>query len=824
MKYIQTYSPACRQDTTPSTFDRPIATSANIEPSNKRAKAPDSPQNKSIASLVEEDVYTAVETFLRDVDTATRSIVEDLQQKLKDGDIPAGTIERETRSASLLKKRLEDLVLSEMMQKERRTIMRVSDNAEADPKSEADGSTTNAIKNSGTVLTLYGGERSAKQLFSSLARSNARNMGLGEVALPNGITTTTVLPVHSLEEGERNPPTMGSMFAPPPNIRPLNPPQQASKHTTTRSSSVNWYNPAEASTTAKEDSVHTTFNKQTLSTGQWLTYNVVPSPEQLTSPGSKRRHRDRALSTGEPQSAINEETSAAHAQAKEEALFRSVYSSFAPPHDDFGAVVTADEKNRIWWTKYGEPQHQNLLDSRHNKIYPRDDQDETDVSSVPEIDEKLVEEAISNWEPQDDMMDTAQGNNASRKTKEMDDFIQEISELLEILDSHQRIRNLSQPMNSRALQGQKEQLASIPGDPTTPSVAEFDVYENLKSQLVEVIATLPPYILAKLDGDKLGALRFSPRIKIPGKDQKGTLEEDELSLKAKSAARPAAASSTYPAYGGSSALRSGYPSTTPAPQYAQRQSYGQSSAPKISGVASSYTAQFSGRPPSASHYPASNTRPSYGAQFSSQRATTSSSYTDRYANGVAQQYGHQQTPHAYGQYPNSYRPPMAQTASSYGQQYATPQARIPPASSPAAQAYRGSQSEYQQRAPPPPAYNYGAAQIGTTALSNSGHGSSFSGQAGAASQARPQLYHQHSSHYGSHSPAEAQTNGAGSSGQGNMSPDEQKVLMNRPKGQLAEEQQQQQQTRLGSGTPQPATGQTTQHNGTPAPQPNGVSV
>ena len=805
-----------RLDTTPSTFDRPIISTAISESSNKRNKSSEPRSQTSIAKLIEEGAYTAVEELVKDVCIAADDTLEDLHQGSKDSSSSAILVEHETLRANSLKKRLGHLIVGEMMQRPRTLKLRVSNKEELHDAVGEQRSTADVDDHNKTILTLCGGERSAKQLFSSLAKSDARNATLGEKALPNGITTTKVVPVHSLEKAKETP-TIGTHFAPPFSVKPLEPPKQASKQTSTRGSLVSWYNPSDVTTDSKDTSGRDSYKKQHLSTGQWLTYNVAPSSEQLTSPSSKRKHRDRALSTGEPQSAITEETSAARAQAREDALFRSVYSSFAPSHDDFGAVVTKEQKNRIWWTRYGEPQYEEMLNTRDEELYEADNKDEEVTSDLPKIDEKLVEEAISKWVPQDIPAEMMQNGIVPQRPKEADDLLQEISELIEVLDSHQHIRNLSQPTNSRTLQGQKEQLISTPGDPTSPSTAEVDVYESLKSNLVEVIATLPPYTFAKLDSDKLGALRLSTKIKIPGKSQKGTMEEDDLSAKAKAPIRPAINNSAYPAYGGSSAHRSGYPSTTPT-QYAQRQTYGQTPVQRQPATSNSYVAQYSGRTQSTPQYPPSNVRPSYGVQYPPQRTT--SSYTDRYANGVAQPYNQQQSTQSYGQYPNSYRPSLPQNTSSYSQQYSTPQARIPPASKLVAQAYRGSQTEYQQRAPPPPAYNYGSTAPGTAASPNNSHQPSFSGPAGTASQPRPQLYHQHSSHYGSHSPAEPQTNGAGGSSQERMSPDEQTTVMNRQKAQLVE----QQQTRQASGTPQPVTSQPSQQNGTPAPQSNGVAV
>ena len=741
----------------------------------------------------------------------TSELLEELEEGAKSGDAPNTTLEIERLRINALKKRLNNLVVGEMIQRPRGLKLRSVDTSD-DESTDINPVSRASYDKGKTVLTLCGGERSAKQLFSSLAKPSTRTAALMEQPLPNGITTTNIIPVHSIEEDGKKLSTIGQRFPPSSRLKTLSPPKPASKHTSTRSSSISWHNPAEASVTPKEANIRDTYIKQPLSTGRWLTYNVAPSSEQLTSPKSKQKHRDRALSTGEPQSAIPVEVSAVRTQAKEDALFRSVYSSFAPSRDDFGAIVTENQKNRLWWSKHGEAQYQEVLDSRDDELYGIEEDGQQDSIVREEIDEKAVEEAISNWESiggaYEPLSDHKSKGQAQAQATEAEGLLQEISELLETLNSHQRVRNLS---NGRGLPGQKETLASMPSSPSSPSFAETDVYETLRSQLVDIIATLPPYMVAKLDGNKAGALQISTKIEIPGKDQKGTLEEDGFSAKAK-----ASTATAYPTgYAGAPGLRGTYSATPNGQQFPSRQGYGQTSVQRQPPIASSYAAaQYSNRPASASQYPGASTRPAYGGQYTQQR--TASSYVDRYANG---QYGHQQTPQSYSQYGTSYRPTVPQQSGSYGQQYSTPQARVPPGSTAAAQAYRGTQSEYQQRAPVPPGYNYSNTQGGASGSPNLSQGSSFSGPAGVPGQQRPQLYHQHSSHYGSRSPAEPQTNGMGANGQGRMSPVDQAALIDRQKTQLAE-----QLARQASDTPQPTTGQSTQQNGTPAPQQNGVAT
>lgn len=828
------------RDTTPSILDHKIPIPEFSEPSPKRARTANSSQPMSIAEQINAEAYTSVNDLMEDVKTATTNMQDDLRAKWgaedsqADRQINARMLELFTVGLTL-----NGLIRDEMIQRPyTRKFREEPENEQQKPSTNASGGLVNDQTRS--VLTLYGGERGPKQLFSSIAKSKPENKSLSDQPLPNGIMMTNIVPVHSLSESKEKPHTIGQSFAPPPNLKALSPPRPISKHASTRGSTLNWFSPADlasAKESPKDPNVREGYIKQPLPTSKWLMYNVAPSTEQLASPESKRRHRDRALSTGEPQSAIPQEVTAAQAQGKEDALFRSVYSSFAPTHDDYGAIVTEEQKNRMWWSKYGENQLQEILAAKAEALY-QDEEIGQDLDLEDEIDDALVQEAITNWKPIEasEMMQLdSKREDGPVGSRESSDLLGKISELLEVLNSHQRIRHLTQPANARALQGPKEQLPTIPSSPTSPSAAELEVYDKLKAQLMEMISRLPPYMLAKLDGDKLGALQFSTKLKMAGKNQKGVLEGDGLGQKAK-----APSSAPYPVtYNTTPAARGGYPAAA-SQQFSRQPSYGQAPVQRPSGVNNSYlaTPQYPTRPPASTHYPGNPGRPSYAAQYGGQRPP---SYTDRYVSG---QYSQPQSSPSYSQYPNSYRPPMPHQSNSFGPQYATPQARIPPASTPAAQAFRGSHTEYQPRAPPPAAYNYGASVAGALASGSPGiphQGSPFPmGQ----QQQRPQLYHQHSSHYGSRSPSQPNGIAPPPSGPSVMSPVDQTALMERQKAQalvqpqaMAQLQQQQQQQQgmrsAGSATPQPppsnvATPQEARsQNGTPgpaAPQQNGIAA
>ena len=661
------------------------------------------------------------------------------------------------------------------------------------------------------------------QLFTSLRKPNTPNEPLNEAALPNGITATKIIPAHSINkiEDKSKVPTLGERFPPPAGLLPLPLPKQ-SRHTATRSSSVNWYNPAEADSKNKS-SRRDGYTTQPLPTGQWLTYNAAPSSTQIVSAESKRKQRDRALSFGEPQASISHEAIVAHNQAKEDALFRSVYSSFAPDRDDSGAIVVEQQKNHFWWSKYGEQRYHELLGIRDATLY------EAEINGVGDedgIDEGEIQEAIETWEPEETPHEMNLSKIFSLETpetsKEADAVLSEISDLLETLDSHQRVRNLTLAANARTMGGQNPQSTALTGTPSSPSSAEFDVYEVLKAQLTLIVSTLPPYLVAKLDGDKLGVLNISTKLQIESKNQKGTMESDDSTAAARAAARPAATPGipqAASAYATAPTRSSSYipPTTTPAPRYQQQSGYGAQAAPRQSSN-SGYlqNPQYSNRP--ASYNYSAGARPTYPPQSQQppQRAASSSNY--------APQYG-QQSSQSFGSYQHGYRgySGVGQNGSNYSynhnQQYSTPQAR-PPNSVHAPQAYRGSQTDYQQRAVPPQGYGYGSAPAAGSASPHQQR-SSFSAPGQTAPPQRPTtLYHTHSSQYNPPTPASPLVNGARSSGsptqQGHLTAEEQASLMARQKAQLAERQ--------GSGTPQPSTGQYGQQNGTPVPQQNGVAA
>ena len=814
-------------DTSPSVLQHPISSSTGDLHIAKRTKTSLPVENTTVTSMVEARAYTNITQFVKDVDSAVTGVIQNLKDKAEDQPsaeaVPKEAYNRtESMRAILLKKRLDNIVSREMVLRPKAFTPlgnKLQNGAEEELAEEANpksSESSSCISSHRQVLTLFGSAPNARQLFSSFQQPNetrdtVETKPLREWGLPNGITTTRIVPVHSYETRKDNKvPTLGELFPQPASLVQLNPPRQ-SKHTAARSASVSWINAAEASSTNRSYR-RDSYANQALATGQWLKYNVPPSPSQFATPEAKRKQRDRALSFGEPQPTLPQETIDAHNEKKDDALFRSVYSSFAPSRDNTGATVSQRTKERIWWEKVGERKYQDL------STFASSEHDVNNESAVDIIGETDIEnqksdpfkQIVDTWEPEEHpaFLDEAKKHITGQPetTQEVDEILQEISELLEALNSYQRIRHLSLSNNARAATGQNN---SVSGTPSSPSPAEFDLYSILKSQLSIMVSALPPWALARVNGEKLGDLNISTKLQAEGETFKGTVDEEELGAKAKPASTP---SSGYPrttAAPASVPARSTYASTTTQPY--QRPGYAPQPIARPTTNASSYlpNQQYSARPASASQY-LGTSRPSYAPR----PATVS---TERYNYTAGQQYNPQaqSTPSGYA---NSNRSYSSQNISYYGTQYAQ---------STPSQTQRPSQPVYQPRPVDAITYDYraSAGKAGSPPQANTAYSPpqrSYAGINTASSQSRPNLHQNSPSSY-SQTPSNA-INGTGSSYAAYRSANEQAAFMNRQRTQL-DEPQRHTPIRQTSGTPQPANGiNSAQQSRTGTPQQNGITA
>lgn len=857
-KLILINSAICRLDTTPSILNYPIVPVSKDEETHdiKRTKLSETAEQSTIASRVGSRLYNSIEGAAADIETAVSCVVKELQQKASTSDdqrsyAQTRELHAEIARATAFKKRFDSLLMGEMIQ--RPHLLHKIKNQKGDVSdnvSSAVRGSKSAVLVSGNVtgaravLTLYGSAPQPKQLFSSLQqaadkdskpstlKANTRILGehsvttvrsspqiesIKEHSLPNGISVTKVIPVHSKNDGKKTKvPTLGELFAPPPSLPPLNPPKQL-RYNTTRSSSVAWHVAPEPSANSKPNR-RDTFSVQPQSTCTWLRYN---SSTRLPSPEAKRKERERALSVNEPPSAIAHEDTLAQNQAKEEALFQSVYSSFAPDRDNTCALITDYTKNRMWWKREGETIYQDQLETEY-PLPPGEDGDQNGDTSES-IEEDEFKGIADDWTPKELPPELKDANNINHleipeDSKEADEILQGISDLLETLNSYQRNRNLSAANIART----NSQLGSNSGSSTGPSSSEVEVFTLLQSQLALMVSTLPPYALAKLDGEKLGVLNVKTMVRIQDKQYKGTMEEDEALVKPKQA--PTTPVAGYPPRNINPALsvpaRSSayvHPTSTSS-QPIQRPNYATQPRPGV-GPAASYlpNQQYSSRPTS--------TNPNFpGTAYSTPR--TGPMASERYSYAASQQYS-QRIPQTPQSQQNGYRSYVAMNGPSYSAQFPIAQQGSSAASF---QGQRPTQPGYQQRA-----MNSQASVTGSTpsarAASPSKPGAPFTPQQSQAiamaNQQRPPIYHQHSGQYGSQTQLPRQVNGSSATPpntqQPHMTAEEQSALMNRQKAQLAE--QQSSAAKQGAGGAPAANGPYGgQRNGTPIVQSNGVTT
>jgi hypothetical protein len=640
------------------------------EPSQKKAKLASTANESSIANKLSKAAYTSLQQIKVDVSDASEALVSSIQDKAREGS-QGGRPSVEDLKQIHRVQMLETLI-KETLDRE---LQYLGKEEEVVKQEDSGTSVINGAleRKTGTVLTLFGNAPTPKQLFSSVqhAPSNRRDpaikleLPVEEMSLPIGITATKVMvpPEDQAKQG----PTFGEAFAPPYSLSALLPPK-AHKRSTTRDTSIAW----EFKDPVQRNSKKGGYTVQVQTAGTWLGYGGKDVSADPTS--EKRKQRDRALSGGESLQKISPEALLEDELAREEAaLFRRAYSSFAPSHDNNGAVVPTQTKNNVWWAKVGERKFNEtfaidpaLLDDQPARLDHAEDSlllEEDDMDRVMKSLEDLEDE-----EPTTEQV---------RSKTKVDHVLREISELLETLASYQRIRNATLPTSgavSRPPVSPAPSSAAKSGKPDEPSEDELSTYNTLRHELAYLILQLPPYAVAKLDGDKLADLGVSKLITFQVKDTKGSLAEDLVTRQAKLSAMATASSLANLARPNSSAGQH-YNTTaqrTPAIGQAANTRYGQqygSRTPAPPPQFSRSTSNQSYGTPSASM-----PRPSYGS--TTQQYARTGTQPPQYGQANGQQYYQQrpmqQTPGGYGALQQFQQTPQAQRPA-YAPQQQTPQ-------------------------------------------------------------------------------------------------------------------------------------------------------
>lgn len=504
------------------------------------------------------------------------------------------------------------------------------------------------------------------QLYSSLQHpvstpGNPKGTirALSEKLLPQGVRTAKAMPFFfpSAVEKDKKSKTLGELFPPPRNLPSLQPPK--APKSTTKGVQVGWHRPE---LTEKSKYRAGSYSTQPLSTGRWLDYSNAAPPSQIMT-----KQRERALSLA------GTKPSTSDLEASEmESLFRGAFSSFAPSRDDSAATISSGMISQtLWWQKAGKRSFERLIGTDHSED-SANDSDMADASPAGEIDEGLIQDVIDNWDDTmvDPSLEQACCPKKSDEEKDVDDVLQDVSDMIQTLISYQRNRNLQLPTASSQSRYAADPAHSdmlTNGTPVQPSEEETATYEALKTQLVLVIQMLPPFAVARLNSDRLDELNISTKMEVRTDEYQGVMEEDEASARARAASM--AASTPRPTGHRSSSSSSSlqysqqYPTANRAPMPNQPYYGTQTPARQPSGMQrapQTMPPTYSQRPPSNTGYRPPNPYP--GTPYAQQLAKTQGSYSQ---------------PGSYGGTPAQGRPPYQQYSGYPNTTSHTPQPRYP---------------------------------------------------------------------------------------------------------------------------------------------------
>ena len=650
------------------------------EPALKKQRQSTSGEDKktTIFSKLRDGAYTSLSLLKSDVVHVSKELVNAIRSSEKGEGSNAGRVSVDDLKRIQRLNALEYLIKELVDRETSRDQAHANTNGVVKQESEiaANGvlsatASQNAGGNSGTVLTLFGNAPNPRQLFSSMQRPVETKgskikleLPVEEIGLPNGLTATQIMSTDAANT--KSGPTFEEAFPAPYSLLSIHPPK-GHKRSAVRDTTLNWEFKDPASRSSKRGG----YTTQSLTTADWLGYGGIDPAYGFYTPQEKRKQRDRALSSSESLPVV-EKTKAqteAELQKQEEALFRRAFSSFAPSTDNAKSLVPAQTKAMMWYNKVG--------DRRFNEVFG-DDPALVSDNSTPEfaLDPALLEpgakdEDFSKVVEQLDSLPDEVFSQAESDRTNPDAVLRQISELLETLASHQRIRNAVIPTTTSASRtpiSPAPTLASKIGKPDAPAEDEINTYNKLRHEISYLVMKLPPYAVAKLDGDQLSDLGVSKLLSFEASDYQGAMEEDEVARIAKRTAAATAAATASLTRPTSSATGQHYSSSsrTPAIGQAANTRYGQTAATTSRTPATAPTFQRS----------ASGQNTNYGTPSAAPRA--SYAQPNQYARpGAAQQPGYGQANAQQQQYYAGQARPAQAAANygSYGQNYAqgTPQ-------------------------------------------------------------------------------------------------------------------------------------------------------
>ena len=673
------------QDDSLRLLDTPLPSTTLDSHPAKRAKLATPVTEVTISTKIQQQLYDSTEELLADFNHAASAVLqnETVSSLYTDPVRNGETTKSVEAQIAGVKSVLSGLVRREMVRRPQTFGQRTQATEDTVTK---DGGVRAGLSSTGRmILTLYGKGDShygpSRQLFSSLQKPAETKATLNdgihpvlrtlptaghgpiysplrEAALPNGIIASKNIPT-SFQSKPSPVPTIGTLFPPPANLSQLTPPR-APKNTTTRSQTVTFFDPRTLANPSRHRSRTDHYTVQPLSTGQWIGYSA-------NSQDTKKRSRRQSVN--ERTSPSTEERPAHQQTFDTDDLFKNAYSSFAPNRDDSTALIPVKLKNRIWWDRYGARRFSRLLDSQ--RIDYSDGIDgvlaEDTAEGIPDDEqEEEFQQLVKDYVPAELPSELQTATKAKTEEvgqvseKDIDELLAEISEAIETLVAHQRARNLIVTSSTPVPTGL--------GSPSTPSAAELDVYNLLRDQLKVMISSLPPYAVAKLNGDQLESLAVTTHMPVKGDVGRGVMEDPEAPGRART---NAATSATIPPVARSTYLpRSAYTST-PAASTSRYTSNNTYSTPRTSLGASYPSQTYSGRDTATAQfrsYPSQQPSAAVRTPF-----TGSQTHHSSYTNGAPSRPSSHNSSHQYStstpqrtsQPMYQHRPPSSTSYSSY---------------------------------------------------------------------------------------------------------------------------------------------------------------
>lgn len=495
-----TYPSSHSFDIDPPILQRPVSLRpVDDEPESKRQKSSEPDAALSISDKVAVDAYTSLDEVAADLVHAAAEAVTEVKTKQSESDKNAPS---ETAVAGIEYFRHKAL---QLLRQEN-----AYPNTTPEPLAVEAGLPASSKKGE-LVLSLIGYAPQERRLFSSLPVSHSDQ--LAQTPLPQGVALTHIMPSTTQERTQ----TLGELFSSPRALPPLQPPKQPK--TQAKSTTLDFYHPELTDSSKVQSNSYFTTR---LPSGYYLDYsNAAPSSQMQT----KQRERAQSLAGKKPSTTELE-------MSEMEALFRGAFSSFAPCKDDTAALVPSSVASRVWWQRTGQAHFQNMMELEY--YADKEGEEDAGKSKVVEIDEDAVQEAIDGWDDSvvDPSLDSMMGKK-NDKDKEVDEILEEVTDMIETLSSYQRIRNLTLPnsQNRQSSDPVTNDMLATAGP--QPSEEEQATYQVLKAQLALIIKTLPPYAVAKLNGDQLEDLLISTKVQIQTDQYKGVMEEDEAGMQAR---------------------------------------------------------------------------------------------------------------------------------------------------------------------------------------------------------------------------------------------------------------------------------------------------